>query len=185
MAGNAKTFTNKQRKALVNQISLLSSTEHEEILKILIKHDISYSQNKNGIFFNISTIDDSIVDEIHLLVQFCLNQQQELEQYDIKINECKMTTNVQRVDIKKHFETTAKLQKDETIRLHEKMDNVSIEKLNIFMEKMKQDREKLGKKKTNTNFLNATKRFIKKSGERKVEKDLEEELITDPVLVNE
>ena len=176
-------YNNKQRKALVNQIAMLSSPEHEEILKIIRSHDISYSQNKNGIFFNISVLPDSIVDEINSIVRFCLSQQQELEEYDIKINECKLNTNVQRVDIKKHFETTAKQQKEETCKLHEKLDTVSAEKLNVFMEKIKHDRDKIGKKKTNTNFLNATKRFIKKAGERKVEKDLEDDLVPDKVIL--
>jgi hypothetical protein len=176
-------YTNKQRKSLVDKICALSATEHREIFKILSEHNISYSQNKNGIFFNISTIPDDVVDEINGLVRFCINQQQELEQYDMKINECKLTTNIQRVDIKKHFEVTAKQQEDESNRIYEKLDVISSEKLNVFVEKMRHDRDKIGKKRTNTNFINATKRFIKRSGERKVEKDLEEELTLDCCLV--
>lgn len=176
-------YSNKQRKALVNQISLLSSTEHEEILKILHKHDLNYSQNKNGIFFNISSFPDAVVDEMYKLVQFCLSQQQQLEEYDIKMNECKLTNNVQRVDIKKHFELSAQMQKEETEQIYHKLDEVSAEKFSCFVEKLKQDRDRIGKKKTNTNFLNAKKRFIKKAGERKVEKDLEEDLASESYII--
>lgn len=177
-------YTNKQRKHLVNQINALSFTEHEEIYKIIQKHGLTYSQNKNGIFFNISTFPDEVVDEIHKLVSFCMSQQHDLDEYDQKINECKMNNNVQRMDIKKHFEHNAQHQKQQIEHIHEKLDEASMEKLTNFIEKIKQDRDKIGKKKTNTSFLNFKKRFLKKSGERKIEKDLENELKAESFLIN-
>ncbi len=175
-------FNNKQRKHLVNQINGLSYTEHEEIYKIIKKHGLSYSQNKNGIFFNISSFPNEVVDEIYKLVSFCMSQQHELDEYDLKINECKMSNNVQRMDIKKHFEANAEHQRRQIEHIHEKLDEASMEKLTNFVEKMKQDREKIGKKKTHTSFLNCKKRFLKVSGERKIEKDLEDELNQEPFL---
>ena len=177
-------YSNKQRKLLVNQINSLSCTEHEEIYKIIKRHDLGFSRNKNGIFFNISGFPDEVVDEISKLVSFCMSQQHELDEYDLKINECKMNNNVQRMDIKKHFEANAEHQRRQIEHIHEKLDEASMEKLSNFIEKIKQDREKIGKKKTHTSFLNCKKRFLKVSGERKIEKDLEDELQKEPFIIN-
>lgn len=173
-------ISNKDRKLLANQISKLTTTEHEEIFKVLQRHNLHYSQNKNGIFFNISSLDDDIVDEISGIVSYCMSQQDQLDQYDILMSECKMNTNVQKMDIKKHFETSANKQREEIKSLHEKLSETSHEKLKVFVEKIKQDREKIGKKKTITTFMNAKKRFIKKSSDRKQETD---ELFKDTYLV--
>lgn len=169
-------YSNKYRKNLFNRISNLSPTEHEEIFKVIKRHDLGYSQNKNGIFFNMSLIPDEVIEEIDKLVDFCISQKDELDEYDIRMNECKMNNNVQRMDIKKHFETTEKNKQDTVVSMQEKLSEASMEKLSSFVEKIKQDRDKIGKKKTNTAFLYAKKKFLKKSGERKIEKDLTEDL---------
>ena len=46
--------------------SLQQKNQHIEILKILNKRNISYSENKNGIFFNLSTLKDEDIDIILL-----------------------------------------------------------------------------------------------------------------------
>lgn len=176
-------YSNKERKNLVGKISELSSTEHEEIYKILQRYNIVYSRNKNGIFFNMSTLSNQIVDEISKLVTFCLSQQSALDEYDIKINECKMSNNVQRMDLKLHLETTAMQKKEHVQSVHDKLDEISMGKLSNFVERMKQDRDKIGKKKVNTSYINAKKRFTKKCGERKVEKDLDEDLTPETYLL--
>lgn len=169
-------YNNKHRKNLFNRISTLSSTEHDEIFKIIKRNDLAYSQNKNGIFFNMSLIPDDVIEEIDKLVDFCISQKDELDEYDIRMNECKMNNSVQRMDIKKHFEATEKQKHEKVSCIQEKLSEASMEKLSTFVEKIKQDRDKIGKKKTNTTFLYAKKRFLKKGGERKIEKDLVEEL---------
>lgn len=178
-------YSNKYRKQLFNRISNLSSTEHEEIFKIIKRHDLTYSQNKNGIFFNLSAFPNHVIDEIDKMVDFCMSQKDELDEYDIKMNECKMNNSVQRMDIKQHFEETEKQKAFQVVSVQEKLSEASMEKLSNFVDKLQQDRDKIGKKKTNMSFLNAKKKFMKKSGERKIEKDLQEELEPDtPVPIS-
>ncbi len=175
-ATTSTNYSNKYRKQLLGRINNLSSTEHEEIFNLIRRHNLGYTQNKNGIFFNLSTLPDGVIEEIGKLVDYCASQKKELDAYDIRINECKINSSVQRIDIKKHFEETEKQKLSQVETIQQKLSAESSEKLNTFVEKIKQDRDNIGKKKTNMTFLNAKKRFLKKSGERKIEKELVEEL---------
>ena len=83
------------RKALEEQISRLGPTEHREIFRILLKHRISFTQNNNGTFVNISNIPDSIVDEISKFVTFCTRNNKELDEYDKMLHQCKLYQKIQ------------------------------------------------------------------------------------------
>jgi hypothetical protein len=52
---------------------MLDKKEHYEILKILIKHKTEYTENSNGIFFNLKNLPIPIVNDIALYVRFCLD----------------------------------------------------------------------------------------------------------------
>jgi len=169
-------YSNKYRKQLLNRINNLSTTEHEEIFKIIKRNDLTYSQNKNGIFFNLSALPNNVIEELNKMVEFCISQKDELDEYDIKMNQCRLNNSVQRMDIKQHFEETERHKQCEAASVQEKLSEASMEKLTHFVEKIQQDRDKIGKKKTNTTFLNAKKKFLKRAGERKIEKDLVEDL---------
>ena len=50
-SSSTSKFTNKFKKSLFEKINNLSSTEHEEIYKIITSNSINISKNKNGVFF--------------------------------------------------------------------------------------------------------------------------------------
>lgn len=87
------SFTNRYRRHLVEKINALSDTEHEEIFKIMRYNGIEFTQNKNGIFFNISTVDHAVIEQISNFVSFSSENKKNLDEYDKKINECKMNNN--------------------------------------------------------------------------------------------
>ena len=90
-------YSNKYKKLLFEKINSLSSTEHEEVFKIIKSNNINYSKNKNGVFFNISNIHDDIVKHIDEFVLFCVSNKKELDEYDKKLNECKLNNNFQNI----------------------------------------------------------------------------------------
>jgi hypothetical protein len=49
---------------LLNKIKNLSEKEKLHVLNILKKHDVKYTKNTNGYFFNLSTIDEHIMNKI-------------------------------------------------------------------------------------------------------------------------
>lgn len=82
------------RKALMDKISTLGSTEHAEIFRILKKHGVPHTQNNNGVFVNITTVSDDIIKEVSDFVTFCFRNNKELEEYDKRLNQCKLYQNL-------------------------------------------------------------------------------------------
>ena len=66
-------------------------------MKIVKKSNVTYSQNKNGIFFNLSNLPDDFVKEIDDLVNYCMSNKKDLDEYDKIINECKMSNNIKNI----------------------------------------------------------------------------------------
>jgi hypothetical protein len=67
-------------------INKLCQTEIDEIFKILYKNKSTYTQNNNGIFVNLSWIDDEILKQIYDYISFCLTSQTEINKYELMKN---------------------------------------------------------------------------------------------------
>lgn len=86
-------FTNRDRKYLLDKITSLDAMEHLELFKI-IKHkqpDIAYTINANGLFINMSTMNDEVLQQIDAFVSFCVENKKQLDEYDQRVQECKFT----------------------------------------------------------------------------------------------
>jgi hypothetical protein len=57
-------------KNLRDEISALEDFQQIEILKIVDKNDVKYSQNNNGIFLNMKILDDYCLKEIYNFLEF-------------------------------------------------------------------------------------------------------------------
>lgn len=79
-----------RKKLLVDKIGTLTSMEQNEIFKILKLHDVVYSQNTNGCFFNMSIVGEDALQQIEQFVQYCTDNKKHIEEYNKKLNECKM-----------------------------------------------------------------------------------------------
>ena len=55
----------KDKKELVKRISVLLPIQQNEIFNIFEKYNFNYSKNKNGVFINITDIDDYLLNEIN------------------------------------------------------------------------------------------------------------------------
>lgn len=175
-------YSNKQRKVLYDRINSLSSTEHEEILKIVKAYNATYSQNKNGIFFNLSSLSDDAVKEIDNFVNYCISNKKELDEYDKIINECKMSNNLKTImpthSVAPTLNTSlANMGKVDIVSTDFpvntwaslKVDDTTVEKFVKFVDKVNQDKDKIGRKKMNVKYNNAKKRYSKKISERKID----------------
>jgi hypothetical protein len=83
-----------RKKLVVSQIEALSRTEHGEIFKMLDRGKVPYSQNKNGCFFNISQIDVQLLEEIERFVSYCNSNRSHIDEYNKKLDECKLRGNL-------------------------------------------------------------------------------------------
>jgi hypothetical protein len=82
---------NKKEK-IINTIKNFSNDEHKEILKIILEQDnIKYSENSNGTFIDMDTINDTIIDKIENYIDYVLRKENDINQIEIKMNEIKKT----------------------------------------------------------------------------------------------
>jgi hypothetical protein len=173
------SFTNKSRKIIFDRINSLSSTEHEEIFKIIRQHNVVYSQNKNGIFFNLSNLTDDVVKNIDEFVSYCMSNKKDLDEYDKILNECKINNNINTLPaIKTSLDQMGKLHiaHEQNVAKQSwtsaRIDEVSMEHLMKFVDRMTHDKEKIGKKKMNLKYNNAKKKYSKKNADKKIDSDI-------------
>jgi hypothetical protein len=68
-----------QKKEIINKINTLTNIQQKEIFNIIKRNNINYTFNKNGVFIDITKIDNGLVDEILNYIKF-------IESNDISLN---------------------------------------------------------------------------------------------------
>lgn len=75
-------------EALKKYIEKYDKQQHIEIYKILKKHNVPISENKNGSFVNLSNItDETIINELNEYINHYKNQECELKEKEDKKQE--------------------------------------------------------------------------------------------------
>ena len=67
------------KKKLINDIKFLSKNEHIQIFHIIKNGNIKYTENNNGIFINLSNIDDDIFNKLLEFIEYTKFNNNELE----------------------------------------------------------------------------------------------------------
>jgi hypothetical protein len=70
----------EQRKEFCKDIANLSRPELEEIYRILRREGGDFSENSNGIFFNVGTLPAPVFEALWKFLQFCKTNANNLEQ---------------------------------------------------------------------------------------------------------
>ena len=74
MSASAASLTQEeydQRKLFADEIKLLTRNEMEEIYKLLKAKKAEYSENSNGVFFDVSKLPAEIFSELQKFMIFC------------------------------------------------------------------------------------------------------------------
>lgn len=71
-----------QLLSIKNQLEQLTIKQQEEILKLLNKLNISYSENNNGIFFNLSNLDNDQLKELEQYIEYTKDQEKTLQKIE-------------------------------------------------------------------------------------------------------
>ena len=72
--------TYEQRKEFCKDLSTLSRPELEEIYRILRREGGEFSENSNGIFFNVESLPAPIFEALWKFLEFCKTNAKELEE---------------------------------------------------------------------------------------------------------
>ncbi len=67
----------EERKRVFESIKVLVKTEQEEVFRIIRKTKENYTENSNGIFFDLSSVSDDTFNQIKEYLDFCLKTRQE------------------------------------------------------------------------------------------------------------
>ena len=69
----------KERKQIFDNINILVKPEQEEVFRIVRKNKVVYTENSNGIFFDLTSITDDVLEQIKEYIDFCLKTRQDHE----------------------------------------------------------------------------------------------------------
>ncbi len=76
-----------KKKELVNKVGKLSSKECLQLFKIIRSNKIKYTENQNGCYVNIGTLQGSVLEEIKQFVDICLEVQAKDQMREQQIRE--------------------------------------------------------------------------------------------------
>ena len=60
----------------------MSSTQIEELFKILTKNNCKYTLNNNGVFLNLSWLEEDLLKKIEIFIDFCNESKKEVDKYE-------------------------------------------------------------------------------------------------------
>lgn len=85
---STRTYSVRERRLLIERISELGSTEHEEIFKIICDGGCAdHSRNNNGVFVDATRLSDETIHSISEFVDFCITNRASLDEYDKRLIE--------------------------------------------------------------------------------------------------
>lgn len=56
---------------MLSDLKLLSKTEYMKVFELIKKSKVEYSENSNGIFFDLSKVTEDVFQELVLYLEFC------------------------------------------------------------------------------------------------------------------
>jgi hypothetical protein len=145
------------RKALKDYIATLGPFEHGEIFRMFEHHNVPYTRNKNGIFVNITSLDPTILEELAVFVKFCQKNNEELEDYDKRLNQCKLYQNL-------NCMTKPDGARDDVAADASVLPNMTTSSMMRYMEDLENsmDNESLRRGSSESKYMAARKRFSKR-----------------------
>lgn len=98
-----------KKKKLIEMCYNLTNIEYNEILNIIDNDNCTYSSNSNGVFVNLSNIEDFTINKIYSFLKFTKQKKEELKEKESYLENFKKTINKpENISIKK----TIKIEKN-------------------------------------------------------------------------
>lgn len=60
----------ERRRMFLDNLKILTKAEYVEIARILVKHNVIFSENSNGIFFNVGLLEQEVFDTLIKFIEF-------------------------------------------------------------------------------------------------------------------
>ena len=146
----------KELKDLQKKIQSLQTNEHFEILKIIKLDPLKFTENKNGIFVNMSKLKQETLVKIKNLVDFCTQNSELLEQERLKRESIRSM-------VEKEIQSKENIVHPQSTIVTDDSLQVDLEEWNLN-DSYKETQEQINKLVTVTNSLSSQKKNPKFSG---------------------
>lgn len=80
------------RKHFLEDLKILSKEEYEEIFRIIKRNNIEYSENSNGVFFDLTSLSSEIFSKLVTFIEFCKVQRKSEEVRALEIDNLRQET---------------------------------------------------------------------------------------------
>ena len=171
----------RRKKVLSDKINHLGPTEHLEIFKIVKDHGVPFSENKNGVFFNLTSLSKEIYVKIDEFVEYCCDNKKELDEYDLKLQECKYNShNKSRLMLPHCGVRDPQPKRENTKDMLDIVDKGEL--IQDFIQKLNIAQEKIASKRVNSKYMVAKKRFTKRVNDA-ANDALQDELQNDDIKI--
>jgi hypothetical protein len=93
MSASAATLTNEEyeeRKLFSEELKKLVIVEQEEIFRILKKNNCEFSENSNGIFFDLSKLSQQTFQQMKAFLSFCQANRKNFEIRDREMEDSRL-----------------------------------------------------------------------------------------------
>jgi len=75
----------ERRRVFTETVKEFGRAEHIEIARILRKHEVTYSENRSGIFFDLTKVSDDVFADLLRLHEFIKQNELELSQRSLRV----------------------------------------------------------------------------------------------------
>ncbi len=76
----------ERRRVFLEQLKGLTKPEYIEIVRILQKHDVAFSENANGIFFNVGVLHKDVFDALVKFLEFTQSNRRDLAAREMEMS---------------------------------------------------------------------------------------------------
>lgn len=93
MSASAASLTNQEydeRKRFLEELRQLVISEQEEIFRILKRGGCEYSENTNGVFFDVSRVPSEVFQEMKKFLVFCQANRKNFEERDREMEDSRL-----------------------------------------------------------------------------------------------
>jgi hypothetical protein len=203
MESEVKTYTQREIKKITQKISKLTSLEHSGIFNILTENNIQYTYNNNGVFINMAKVPHKVIEEIEKLVKYCF----ETKESEIELSYVpRSTTTTDQKDEQTKSKICAQTNNDNVDQpvnsyknemndqTHDEIhdwtnllktddENKNKDKVELVLTNLSDSIENISKKKANTKYRMATRKFSRKQAiDKKSDKRNEVEMPSNLVI---
>ena len=82
------------RKIFLEQLDLLVKSEYEEIFRIIKRNEDNWSENSNGIIFDVSSLQKDTFEKLKNFMEFCMKNRKEQEERQKEMEALRLQTEI-------------------------------------------------------------------------------------------